>query len=118
MDEEEVNKRNDLKKEEVTVKISCDTVVEDVADRDTVIGEVTGTTYGLESEYSFFRSFPSPGQRCYLMMSYDYQQMEGKGIGKGKVISMESQMIHVESHEIHIESRVIYLESNVIHIDQ
>ncbi|GKC04884.1 hypothetical protein Tco_0996494 [Tanacetum coccineum] len=41
MDEKEVNKRNDLNKEEVTVKISCDTVVEDVADRDTVIEEVT-----------------------------------------------------------------------------
>ncbi|GJT94462.1 FAR1-related sequence 5-like protein [Tanacetum coccineum] len=41
MDEEEVNKRNDLNKEEFTVKISCDTVVEDVADRDTVIEEVT-----------------------------------------------------------------------------
>ncbi|GKD13578.1 hypothetical protein Tco_1197985 [Tanacetum coccineum] len=40
MDEEEVNKRNDLNKEEFTVKISCDTVVEDVADRDTVIEEV------------------------------------------------------------------------------
>ncbi|GJS09649.1 FAR1-related sequence 5-like protein [Tanacetum coccineum] len=41
MDEKEVNKRNDLNKEEVTVKISCDTFVEDVADRDTVIEEVT-----------------------------------------------------------------------------
>ncbi|GJU70959.1 FAR1-related sequence 5-like protein [Tanacetum coccineum] len=41
MDEEEVNKRNDLNKEEVIVKISCDTLVEDVADRDTVIEEVT-----------------------------------------------------------------------------
>ncbi|GKA14361.1 FAR1-related sequence 5-like protein, partial [Tanacetum coccineum] len=41
MDEEEVNKWNDLNKEEVTVKISCDTVVKDVADRDTVIEEVT-----------------------------------------------------------------------------
>ncbi|GJY13045.1 FAR1-related sequence 5-like protein [Tanacetum coccineum] len=41
MDEKEVNKRNGLNKEEVTVKISCDTVVEDVADRDTVIEEVT-----------------------------------------------------------------------------
>ncbi|GJQ92269.1 hypothetical protein Tco_0003408 [Tanacetum coccineum] len=41
MDEEEVNKQNDLNKEEVTVKISCDTIVEDVADRDTVIEEVT-----------------------------------------------------------------------------
>ncbi|GJW10301.1 FAR1-related sequence 5-like protein [Tanacetum coccineum] len=40
MDEKEVNKRNDLNKEEVTVKISCDTVVEDVADRDTIIEEV------------------------------------------------------------------------------
>ncbi|GJV83744.1 FAR1-related sequence 5-like protein [Tanacetum coccineum] len=40
MDEEEVNKQNDLNKE-VTVKILCDTVVEDVADRDTVIEEVT-----------------------------------------------------------------------------
>ncbi|GJR66475.1 FAR1-related sequence 5-like protein [Tanacetum coccineum] len=41
MDEEEVNKRNDLNKEEVTIKISCDTIVEDVADQDTVIEEVT-----------------------------------------------------------------------------
>ncbi|GKC02155.1 FAR1-related sequence 5-like protein [Tanacetum coccineum] len=41
MDEKEVNKWNDLNKEEVTVKISCNTVVEDVADRDTVIEEVT-----------------------------------------------------------------------------
>ncbi|GKE39456.1 wall-associated receptor kinase 2-like protein [Tanacetum coccineum] len=40
MDEKEVNKRNDLNKE-VTVKISCDTVVEDVADRDTIIEEIT-----------------------------------------------------------------------------
>ncbi|GJV32811.1 hypothetical protein Tco_1393211 [Tanacetum coccineum] len=90
MDEKEVNKWNDLNKEEVTVKISCNTVVEDVADRDTVIEEVTEISYGISIDYHF----------------------------ESQVISMESQMIHVESHEIHIESRVIYLESNVIHIDQ
>ncbi|GKA75044.1 hypothetical protein Tco_0781422 [Tanacetum coccineum] len=40
MDEEEVNKLNDLNKdiiEEVTSKISCDAVMEKVADLDTVI---------------------------------------------------------------------------------
>ncbi|GJY64023.1 FAR1-related sequence 5-like protein [Tanacetum coccineum] len=45
MDEEEVNKLNDLNKdiiEEVTSKISCDAVMKKVADLDTVIEEVTG----------------------------------------------------------------------------
>ncbi|GJR09813.1 FAR1-related sequence 5-like protein [Tanacetum coccineum] len=44
MDEEEVNKLNDLNKdiiEEVTSKISCDAVMEKVADLDTIIEEVT-----------------------------------------------------------------------------
>ncbi|GKA96623.1 FAR1-related sequence 5-like protein [Tanacetum coccineum] len=84
MDEKEVNKRNDLNKEEVTVKISCDTVVEDVADRDTVIEEVTAyfidsplyglmrTTLRSESENSFFKSFTSLGETLVsFMMSYE-----------------------------------------------
>ncbi|GKB62639.1 RNA-directed DNA polymerase, eukaryota, partial [Tanacetum coccineum] len=44
MDEEEVNKLNDLNKdiiEEVTSKISCDAVMEKVTDLDTVMEEVT-----------------------------------------------------------------------------
>ncbi|GKD92511.1 hypothetical protein Tco_1372348, partial [Tanacetum coccineum] len=44
MDEEEVNKLNDLNKdiiEEVTSKISSDAVMEKVADLDTVMKELT-----------------------------------------------------------------------------
>nr|GEY93198.1 FAR1 DNA binding domain-containing protein [Tanacetum cinerariifolium] len=47
MDEEEVNKLNDLNKdiiEEVTSKISCDAVMEKVTDLDTVMKEVTECT--------------------------------------------------------------------------
>ncbi|GKD98367.1 hypothetical protein Tco_1382264, partial [Tanacetum coccineum] len=55
MDEEEVNKLNDLNKdiiEEVTSKISCDAVMEKVADLDTVMEEVTeGIPIPVEGTY-------------------------------------------------------------------
>ncbi|GKD96522.1 hypothetical protein Tco_1380419 [Tanacetum coccineum] len=53
MDEEEVNKLNDLNKdiiEEVTSKISCDAVMEKVADLDTVMEEVTVDSSGISCD--------------------------------------------------------------------
>ncbi|GJU70261.1 FAR1 DNA binding domain-containing protein [Tanacetum coccineum] len=80
MDEEEVNKLNDLNKdiiEEVTSKISCDAVMEKVADLDTVMEEVTegipipvkGTYYDIIDEA--------------LDMYTKYAEMAGFEIKKG-----------------------------------
>ncbi|GJR28651.1 hypothetical protein Tco_1104883 [Tanacetum coccineum] len=75
--EKEVNKRNDLNKEEVTVKISCDTVVEDVADRDTVIEEVTECM--RTPRPTLYEQNETPGGSIYWKPHVNEFHIPGKG---------------------------------------
>nr|GEW72819.1 hypothetical protein [Tanacetum cinerariifolium] len=66
MDEEEVNKLNDLNKniiEEVTSKISCDAVMEKVADLDTIMEEVTECIRTPKA--TLYEQNKTPGESIY-----------------------------------------------------
>ncbi|GKA01803.1 hypothetical protein Tco_0674468 [Tanacetum coccineum] len=94
MDKEEVNKLNDLNKdiiEEVTSKLSCDAVMEKVADLDTVMEEVTGKI-SCDSAVKF----ESPEIQ---VESHDFDLYCSKTVLYFFDTS-ESHEIFVESHEI------------------
>nr|GEX95366.1 FAR1 DNA binding domain-containing protein [Tanacetum cinerariifolium] len=92
MDEEEVNKLNDLNKniiEEVTSKISCDAVMEKVADLDTIMEEVTGKI-SCDYDEPHVEGIPIPVEGAYydtideaLDMYTKYAKMDGFEIKKG-----------------------------------
>ncbi|GJZ49623.1 hypothetical protein Tco_0603813 [Tanacetum coccineum] len=98
MDEEEVNKLNDLNKdiiEEVTSKISCDAVMEKVADLGTVMEEVTDL-YCSKNVLNLIDTSESPEIQ---VESHDFDLYYSKTVLYFFDTS-ESHEIFVESHEI------------------
>nr|GEX14502.1 hypothetical protein [Tanacetum cinerariifolium] len=112
MDEEEINKLNDLNKdiiEEVTSKISCDAVMEKVADLDTVMEEVTeGITIPVEVTY-----YDTIDEA--LDMYTKYAEMDGFEIKKGEERLTKSGAVqHNYSSGISCDSSGISCDSSGI----